>query len=138
VVGYLKSNDLAFRNIERMLRPGGYVIFTVGKAWSVSRACRSAIRICKNVIRLTFGRRNPSPLGTAKPSLFRCYNLSEIKCSFPPAWKVISVINLAFGSGILGRTSVAASRFLERLFLRRDPLRLALTSFVITTNHPKK
>jgi hypothetical protein len=57
--------------------------------------------------------------------------------AFPPGLRMVSHRNLIFGSGILKQTSVRISRFLERIFTKHDPFRLALTSLVVVVNEPK-
>jgi 2-polyprenyl-3-methyl-5-hydroxy-6-metoxy-1,4-benzoquinol methylase len=133
VIGYLDSNSAAFRNIQRMLRPGGYVIFTYGKGLSVARTLRAFARFGVDKIRRVLGR----SVAGSQSSFFRCYTLSEVKQAFPPDLRMVSHLNLVFGSGILKRTSVQISRFLERIFTRHDPFRLALTSMVIAVNESK-
>jgi len=139
VVGYLDSNTAAFRNIQRMLRPRGYVIFTFGNAFSVARTLRSCARFCVDKIRWVWGsvRRNGRPAAGSRSSFFHCYTLSGLRRAFPPEWRLVSHVNLVFGSGILKRTSVGISQFLERFFTRRDFFRLALTSMVIAVNDAK-
>jgi 2-polyprenyl-3-methyl-5-hydroxy-6-metoxy-1,4-benzoquinol methylase len=136
VVGYLDSNRAAFRNIQRMLRPGGYVLFTYGKRFGVARTVRAGARFCVDKLRAVLNGLRGKPSG-AQSSFFRCYTLSEVKRALPPGLRLVSHVNLVFGSGILKRSSVALSRFLERIFTRRDPFRLALTSLVIAVNEPK-
>jgi len=137
VVGYLGSNSTAFQNIQRMLKPGGYVIFTFGKGYSVARSLRAGagfgVRSLRRILNRMKGKSGPAASG----SFFRNYTFSNVKCAFPPEWRLISHINLVFGSGILKRTSVRISQLLERFFTRRDPLRLALTSIVIAVNGSK-
>lgn len=140
VVGYLGSNSNAFRNIQRMLRPGGYVIFTFGKGFSVARTLRATVRFCIDKARWVWGRvvqRKASAAAGSRRSFFRNYTLSEVQRAFPPEWKMVSHVNLVFGAGILKRTSVRISQLLERFFTRRDIFRLALTSMVIAVNGSK-
>jgi SAM-dependent methyltransferase len=137
VVGYLDSNSAAFRNIQHMLRPGGHVILTFGKAYTLSRCCRSVMRFCFRTLRsvwIRFGRRKVLFPDQSGGSLFRCYTLSSVTRSFPPEWRVASKANIAFGSGILGRLSVRISQLLERAFKHVDPFRLALTSIIVAVN----
>lgn len=137
VVGYLTNNSVAFANAQRMLRPGGFVILTFGKAPSVSRFVRSASRRCKRQIRRAasrmaqrlFRQRNES-----EQTLFRCFSRSEIERSFPSEWRLLALYNIAFGTGILGTTSVRISQTLERIFAGRDPMLLALTCLLIVTD----
>ena len=133
VIGYPDSNSAAFRNIQRMLRPGGYVIFTYGRGLSVARSLRALARMGKDTVRRVLGRAGSG----ARSSYFRCYTWPELKRAFPPGLRMVSHVNLVFGSGILKRTSVQISRFLERIFTRHDPFRLALTSMVVAVNEPK-
>jgi SAM-dependent methyltransferase len=137
VVGYLGSNSTAFKNIQRMLRPGGYVIFTFGKGLSVARGLRAAsgwsVDFLRGIYRTV--RRKPGP--APRSSFFRNYTFSEVKRAFPPEWRMVSHINLVFGSGILKKTSVQISRVWERFFTRHDPFRLALTSMVVAVNDSK-
>jgi SAM-dependent methyltransferase len=133
VVGYLGSNSNAFRNIQRMLKPGGYVIFTFGKGFGVARGMRAATGAMRKILRDVRGKTGP---GTGA-SYFRNYTLSNVKQAFPPEWRMVSHINLVFGSGILKRTSVKISQVLERMFTRHDPFRLALTSMVVAVNEAK-
>jgi SAM-dependent methyltransferase len=137
VVGYLGSNRTAFQNIQRMLRPGGYVVFTFGKGLSVARSLRACSGRSVDLLRGIFRavRRIPGP--GPRSSFFRNYTFSQVKRAFPPEWRMVSHVNLVFGSGILKRTSVQISRVLERFFTRRDPFRLALTSLVVAVNDSK-
>lgn len=137
VVGYLGSNRMAFQNIQRMLRPGGYVILTFGKKYSLARLCRSLYQRSKDLVRRAVIRIAGQPLFGGRGSrenLFRCFSLSEIKRCFPPDWRLISSFNLAFGIGILPPKRINA--LLERLFSRRDPLGLALSALIIALRHP--
>jgi 2-polyprenyl-3-methyl-5-hydroxy-6-metoxy-1,4-benzoquinol methylase len=129
VVGYLDSNSAAFRNIQRMLRPGGYVIFTYGKGLSVARTLRAATRWARGCL-------PGKSAGGSQSSFFRNYTLSDVTRALPPGLRMVSHENLVFGSGILKQTSVRISRFLERIFTRHDPFRLALTSLVVAVNEP--
>jgi SAM-dependent methyltransferase len=137
VVGYLGSNSNAFRNIQRMLKPGGHVIFTFGKGFGVARGLRAAAGFGKDALRKVGNtvRRKSGP--GPRNSFFRNYTLSQVKGAFPPEWRMVSHINLVFTSGMLKRTSVRISRVLERLFTQHDPFRLALTSMVIAVNDSK-
>jgi 2-polyprenyl-3-methyl-5-hydroxy-6-metoxy-1,4-benzoquinol methylase len=130
VIGYLDSNSAAFQNIQRMLRPGGYVVFTYGKGLGVARTLRAATRWVRSCLPGKSG-------GGSQSSFFRCYTLSEVARAFPPGLQMVSHVNLVFGSGILKRTSVRISQFLERIFTKHDPFRLALTSLVVAVNEPK-
>ncbi len=132
VVGYLGSNSNAFRNIQRMLKPGGYVIFTFGKGFGVARGLRAATGKLRQMLHAVRGK-----AGSGGSSYFRNYTLSNVKSAFPPEWRLVSHINLVFGSGILKRTSVRISRVLEKMFTRHDPMRLALTSMVVAVNEGK-
>jgi SAM-dependent methyltransferase len=132
VVGYLGSNSNAFRNIQRMLKPGGYVIFTFGKGFGVARGMRAATGRLRQMLNAVRGK-----AGSSGSSYFRNYTLSQVKRAFPPEWRLVSHINLVFGSGILKRTSVRLSRVQEKFFTRHDPLRLALTSMVVAVNEAK-
>ena len=138
VVGYLGSNSTAFRNIQRMLRPGGYVVFTFGKGLSVARSLRAGTRFAVDTLRAA-GRlvRLKPGSGSSRSSFFRSYTLSQLKRAFPPEWRLVEHVNLVFGSGMLKRTSVRVSQFLERFFTRHDFFRLALTSMVIVVNDSK-
>lgn len=136
VVGYLGSNSVAFRNIQRMLRPGGYVIFTYGRGFSAARAVRAGVGLFRSGLSRMFQGKSNSPV-RARPSFFRNYTFSDVKRAFPPEWRLVSHVNLVFGSGILKRTSVRISRLLEPLFTRFDPLRVALTSIVVVVNELK-
>jgi SAM-dependent methyltransferase len=137
VVGYLGSNRNAFKNIQRMLKPGGYVAFTFGKGFGVARSLRAVTRFGVDALRKVFNalRRKAGP--GPRISYFRNYTLSELKRAFPSDWRMVSHVNLVFGSGILKRTSVRISQVLERIFTRHDPFRLALTSMVIAINESK-
>jgi SAM-dependent methyltransferase len=130
VIGYLDSNGAAFRNIQRMLRPGGFVIFTFGNAPSICRSLRSGWRLIKNVSKHIL-RKSPEGKLVESKSLFRCYRRSEILNSIPSDWRLIDCIYLAFGVGIFGKMSVTISQIFERVFKDRDPFHLALTTFVI-------
>lgn len=138
VVGYFSSNRNAFQNIQRMLRPGGYVIFTYGRGFSVARTLRAAFRCCKDTLRSAYCRFvQRKPAAGPQPSFFRCYTFSDVKNAFPPQWRIVSHQNLVFGSGIFKRGSVRISRFLEKFFARCDLFRLALTSIVVAVNDSK-
>jgi SAM-dependent methyltransferase len=137
VVGYLGSNSNAFRNIQRMLKPGGYVVFTFGKGLGVARGLRAAARFGTEALRAVYRIVRRKPGSEGRNSYFRNYTLSQIKSAFPSEWQMVSHINLVFTSGILKRTSVRISRVLERFFTKHDPLRLALTSMVIAVNDSK-
>ncbi|HXT10461.1 MAG TPA: class I SAM-dependent methyltransferase [Candidatus Angelobacter sp.] len=131
VVGYLDSNSKAFQNIQRMLRPGGYVIFTFGKGMGVARTLRAVTGAAKNAVRrLVRGKQS----GGAPTSFFRNYTWSDVKRAFPPEWELMDYENLVFGSGVLGRYSVPISRIFERLFAHHDIFRFALTSIVVAGN----
>src|SRR5205085_4953772 len=118
---------------QRMLKPGGYVIFTYGKGFGVARGLRAATGLLRKMLRGLRGKTGSGP----GASYFRNYTLSQVKQAFPQEWQLVSHINLVFGSGILKRTSVKISRTLERIFTRNDPLRLALTSMVVAVNEAK-
>lgn len=133
VVGYLGSNSNAFRNIQRMLKPGGYVIFTYGKGFGVARGLRTLVGALRKMLRDLRGKTGP---GTGA-SYFRNYTLINVKQAFPPEWRMVSHVNLVFGSGIFKRTSVKISRVLEGMFTRHDPMRLALTCMVVAVNDAK-
>jgi hypothetical protein len=136
VVGYLGSNSNAFRNIQRMLRPGGYVVFTFGKGLGVARTLRAVFGYGGNILRrLIRPNRNSGPV---RPSFFRNYTWTAIKKSFPSDWELVAYENLVFGSGILKATSVRISRFFERFFARHDIFRFALTSIVVAANKQRK
>lgn len=133
VVGYLGSNSNAFRNIQRMLKPGGYVIFTYGKGFGVARSLRAVTGMLRRILH-DLRRKTGPEIGS---SYFRNYTLANVKQAFPPEWRMVSHVNLVFGSGILKRTSVQLSRVQEKFFTRHDPLRLALTSMVVAVNGAK-
>ncbi len=140
VVGYLNSNSKAFKNIQRMLRPGGYVIFTYGRGFSVARTVRAGVRWVLDTLRWIYGRlvqRKSDSEAGARRSFFRNYTFSNIRHAFPPEWRMVSHVNLVFGSGIFKRVSVRISQGLERLFTHHDIFRLALTSLVVAVNDPK-
>jgi SAM-dependent methyltransferase len=137
VVGYFQSNAAALRNVHRMLRPGGYVIFTFGKGLGLARGFRAGTRAAIDCGRRLYHFMLRKPYAVPERSLFCSYTSSSLKRAFPQEWRIVECMNLVFGSGMLKRTSVRISRFLEPLFGRHDPFRLALTSIIVVVNQPK-
>jgi len=146
VIGYLKSNEKSFLNIMHMLKPKGMLIFTFGNKSSIFRKFRQfylkwptfpILGSILNKFRTLITKRKPVVYKKENHS-FKPIKEKTLLKQLPKELVSITEFNIVFSSGILGPLSIFSNKILEKIFLKRDPLKLAMTKLIILKKMSKQ